>query len=221
MSSAIDRINEMLRLKHSPLALPDGSSDSFDYPAEGRRKTMCTIFLGFTSNMISSGLRESIRFLCEHNLVDCIVTSAGGVEEDLIKCLKPTYIGDFALPGKELRMKGHNRIGNLLVPNENYCAFEDWIMPIFDQCVKEAKQKPDEHWTPSKLIRRLGLEVGSCRLSVTNLAQINDKSSVCYWAAVNRIPIFCPAITDGSLGDMLYMHSFRGDMLRLDIVEVE
>ena len=25
--------------------------------------------------------------------MDCIVTSAGGVEEDLIKCLKPTYLG--------------------------------------------------------------------------------------------------------------------------------
>lgn len=29
----------------------------------------------------------------EHDLVDCIVTSAGGVEEDLIKCIKPTFVG--------------------------------------------------------------------------------------------------------------------------------
>src|SRR2546430_16488474 len=34
-------------------------------------------------------------FLAEQ--VDCIVTSAGGVEEDIIKCLSPTYIGDFVL----------------------------------------------------------------------------------------------------------------------------
>ena len=27
--------------------------------------------------------------------VDCIVTTAGGIEEDLIKCLAPTYVGDF------------------------------------------------------------------------------------------------------------------------------
>ena len=29
----------------------------------------CTIFLGFTSNLISSGVRESIRFLVQHRMV--------------------------------------------------------------------------------------------------------------------------------------------------------
>ena len=57
-------------------------------------------------------------------MVDCIVASAGGVEEDFIKCLAPTYLGDFSLPGRELRDKGINRIGNLLVPNNNYVKFE-------------------------------------------------------------------------------------------------
>ncbi len=36
-------------------------------------------------------------------------------------------------------MQGLNRIGNLLVPNENYCKFEDWIMPIFDCMLDEQK----------------------------------------------------------------------------------
>ena len=57
-------------------------------------------------------------------MVDCIVASAGGVEEDFIKCLAPTYLGDFSLPGRELRDKGINRIGNLLVRNNNYVKFE-------------------------------------------------------------------------------------------------
>ncbi|NXX78315.1 DHYS synthase, partial [Urocolius indicus] len=59
-----------------------------------------------------------------------LVTTAGGVEEDLIKCLAPTYVGDFSLRGCDLRQRGLNRIGNLLVPNDNYCKFEDWLMPI-------------------------------------------------------------------------------------------
>lgn len=69
--------------------------------------------------------------------VDVVVTTAGGVEEDLVKCLAPTYKGDFSLPGAVLRSKGLNRIGNLLVPNDNYCKFEDWIIPIFDQMLDE------------------------------------------------------------------------------------
>lgn len=69
--------------------------------------------------------------------VDVVVTTAGGIEEDLIKCLASTYKGDFYLPGAALRSKGLNRIGNLLVPNENYCKFEDWIIPIFDKMLEE------------------------------------------------------------------------------------
>lgn len=55
--------------------------------------------------------RTFLRFLVEHKMVDCIVTTAGGVEEDLIKCLAKTYVGDFHLDGRTLRDKAINRIG--------------------------------------------------------------------------------------------------------------
>ena len=171
-----------------------------------------TIFLGYTSNLISSGLRETIRWLVEHKHVSAIVTTAGGVEEDFIKCLAPTYLGSFHASGEKLRKQGMNRIGNLFVPNSNYCAFEDWVMPILDTMLTEqekAKGTDDEFaWTPSKVIARLGKE-------------INDERSVYYWAYKNNIPVFCPALTDGSLGDMLYFHTFKASpaQLRIDIVE--
>ena len=43
--------------------------------------------------------------------------------------------------GEELRRKGINRIGNLLVPNDNYCKFEDWVMPILDEMLKEQNEQ--------------------------------------------------------------------------------
>ena len=36
---------------------------------EIRRKTKCTIFFSYTSNMISSGIRETIKFLVQNKLV--------------------------------------------------------------------------------------------------------------------------------------------------------
>lgn len=65
------------------------------------------------------------------------MTSAGGVEEDIIKCIAPTFLGDFSLRGRDLRQKGLNRIGNMVVPNENYCLFEDWIQPVLDDMYRE------------------------------------------------------------------------------------
>jgi hypothetical protein len=40
------------------------------------------------------------RWLAEHKMVDVIVTTAGGIEEDFIKCMGHTYMGDFALKGE-------------------------------------------------------------------------------------------------------------------------
>jgi deoxyhypusine synthase len=171
-----------------------------------------TIFLGYTSNLISSGLRGIFRYLVEHKHVSAVVTTAGGIEEDLIKCIGDTYIGSFNATGASLREQGVNRIGNLLVPNNNYCAFEDWVVPILDQMLEEqeaSKGTEDEiNWTPSKVIHRLGKE-------------INDERSVCYWAYKNDIPIFCPALMDGSFGDMTYFHTFKSSplQLKIDIVE--
>jgi len=183
----------------------DKLDDHFEEDEFIKRRTNCTIFLGYTSNMVSSGVRDTIRYLVQHKLIDCIVTSAGGVEEDIIKCLAPTFMGDFYLKGSTLRDDGLNRIGNLLVPNDNYCKFEDWVMPILDQLLEEQKLK-EVIWSPSKVIARLGEE-------------INNADSICFWASKNHIPIFCPALTDGSLGDMIYFHSYRNPGFILDIAQ--
>ena len=134
--------------------------------AETGEKT--TIFLGYTSNLISSGLRETLRWLVQHKHVSAIVTTAGGVEEDFIKCLGKTYLADFNLDGANLRQRGMNRIGNLIVPNDNYCKFEDWLTPILDTMLAEQKET-GEVWSPSSFIRRLGKE-------------IDNEESVYYWA---------------------------------------
>lgn len=41
------------------------------------------------------------------------MTTAGGIEEDLIKCLGPVYLGDFTMSGKDLYKKGLSRSENL------------------------------------------------------------------------------------------------------------
>ncbi|GAX23714.1 deoxyhypusine synthase [Fistulifera solaris] len=223
---AIEQIREMRswRLSHEPFH--EGQDDPDLQPMEIRERIRARIFLAYTSNQISCGVRENLKFLVQHKMVDVIVTTAGGIEEDLIKCFQPTFMGDFRFSGRELRMKGINRIGNLLIPNNNYCEFEDWVSPIIEKMhdeqdaasVEWAKQvssmdsnKKEEFperflWTPSKVIHRLGKE-------------INNPDSVLYWAAMNNIPVFCPALTDGSLGDMLYFHSYKRPGFVLDIAE--
>ena len=39
--------------------------------------------------------------------------------------------------------------------------------------------------------------------------EINSEESIYYWCWKNNIPVFSPAITDGSIGDVIYFHSYR------------
>ena len=166
------------------------------------RKQKCTIYLGYTSNMVSSGLRDVFRYLVEHRFVDVIVTTAGGVEEDIIKCIKPFLLGEFTMAGKHLREQGINRVGNILIPNSRYCAFEDFFMPLLKDVAAE-QQQTTKVFSPSELIWRLG-------------EKINNKESIYYWAWKHKIPVFCPALTDGSMGDMLYFYSYENPDFKLD-----
>jgi len=119
----------MIKWRLSDEPISEDETEEYKDP-ELRKKTRCTIFLGYTSNMASCGMREYIRYLCEHKMVDVIVTTTGGIEEDIMKTMAPCYMGDFALKGKDLREQGLNRIGNLIVPNKNYSLLEAWFLPL-------------------------------------------------------------------------------------------
>jgi deoxyhypusine synthase len=204
LTQGVSEVNKMLnwRLSDEPIRPTDG--DDFAAP-EVRAKTTCTVWLGMTSNMISSGNREVVRYLAQHKLIDVIVTSAGAVEEDIMKCLKPHYVGSFDLKGTELRMRGLNRLGNLVVPNLNYVAFEEWVAPLLNKMHTEQK-KEGTVWCPSSMIERFGKE-------------INNEESVWYWCAKNGIPVFCPGLTDGAIGDMLYFHLWKRSGFVVDIAQ--
>jgi deoxyhypusine synthase len=81
----------------------------------------------------------------------------------------------------------------LLVPNDNYCLFEDWLNPIINTMTDEQVNE-GTRWTPSKFINRLGKE-------------IDNEDSVYYWAYKNNIPVYCPALTGISIKLTIYQPS--------------
>lgn len=164
-------------------------------------KEKAFIYLGYTSNMVSSGLRDIFRYLVKHKKVNIIVTTAGGIEEDIIKCLGNFILGDFGASGKELREKGINRIGNIYVPNSRYIKFEEFFQSLLEEIYQKQKII-----TASELIWKLG-------------EKINDERSICYWAWKNKIKIYCPAITDGAIGDNIYFFKYKRNDFVLDVAE--
>ncbi|MAG08408.1 deoxyhypusine synthase [Candidatus Woesearchaeota archaeon] len=166
------------------------------------KKDNAKIFLTFTSNMVTSGLRGFFAQIIKLGMANVIVTTVGGIEEDIMKASGEKFsIGGFEADDVELHEKGINRIGNILVKNESYMHFEDMIKDILGKLYKKQKR-----WTVSDMLKEIGL-------------MLNDESSILYQAAKNNVPIFCPAITDGAFGFHLYLFQQKHEDFVVDVVK--
>ncbi len=167
------------------------------------------IFLSFTSNMISSGIREIITYLVKHKMVHAIVTSAGGIEEDLIKARTGFRLGTFNAKGESLLSVGVSRIGNIYTTDEQYAYLEFLINDVFNELLKTG-----EEITPS----------GICRMAGKMLEKKDKEngykknSSYLYWAYKNNIPVFCPGLIDGTIGNIAYFIKMNNKDLKIDVL---
>ena len=146
------------------------------------------VFLTFTSNMVTSGLRGFFSQLCKLRIPNILVTTSGSIEEDIMKSLGEEFsVSSFNADDTQLHEKGENRIGNLVIRNESYMKFED-LMAKYLEKIYEKKQKI----STSELLQEIGL-------------MLDDENSILYQAAKNNIPIYCPGIADSSFGFQLFM----------------
>ncbi len=166
------------------------------------KKNSAKIFLTFTSNMVTSGLRGFFAQVVNLGMADVIVTTAGGLEEDIMKSIGEKFeIGKFEADDVELHEQGVNRVGNLLITTESYMNFESWINPVLKELYAK---KP--RWAISELLKEIGL-------------LLDDEDSILYQCAKKDIPVFCPAITDGALGFHLYLFQQDHPDFIIDVVK--
>ncbi len=166
------------------------------------KKSGAKIFLTFTSNMATSGLRGFFAQLVELGMADFIVTTVGGIEEDIIKALGEKFsLGKFHPDDIQLHEQGVNRVGNIYIRNESYAKFEEFIQPLLHKMYEKKKQ-----WSGTELMDELGKTV-------------KDKNSFMHQAAKKKVPVFCPGITDGALGFQLFMFQQEHKDFIVDIVK--
>ena len=153
------------------------------------------IIFSFTSNLGTSGLSEFIAQLTQMRFFDIMITTAGAIEEDIMKAMGEKFlITSFNADDIELHEKGHNRVGNLVITNDTYQKFEGFMRKILVELYKEGKKK----LSVSELLYEIGRKIEEHNLP-------EKEKSFIYWAYKNNIPIFCPAITDGSIGFQLFL----------------
>ncbi len=177
---------------------------------EEKNKGKLKIWMSFTGNMISSGNREIIAYLVKNKLVDGITTTAASLEEDIIKCIKPFHLGAFDIKGEFLLDESIGRIGNILVPMDRYLYFERFFNDFFRKLMEEFKGIPCTY----EVVREMGKYVKKHKLT-----RKNHEQSFVYWAAKNSIPVFCPGITDGAMGDLTTFFKRRNPKFAIDVTK--
>ena len=162
--------------------------------AKAMQKDKATIFLGFTSNVSTSGLRDIITYLVKERKVHFLVTTTGGLEEDIIKTHGKFLHGSFDADGAELRRNGVNRTGNIFIPNERYIWFEGFMSKVLEKAYSRQK-KSGKPMDSVELVKMMGAELSDSK---------KKEESFTYWAYRNNIPLLCVPLADGAIGDHLY-----------------
>ena len=173
------------------------------------KKKGLKIFISFTGNMISSGNRELITYLVKNKIVDGITTTAAGLEEDIIKSMNNFHLGSFETKGSYLLDECIGRIGNILVPAERYLYLERFLNKVFPKI--NAKAESGNVMSSHEVSKLFGEEVGR-----SSLTKNDAESSFLYWASQNKIPVFCPAINDGAIGDMAVFFRKKNKKFAID-----
>ena len=158
------------------------------------REEKASIFFGFTSNVSTCGLRDIVTYLVKNRLVHFLVTTTGGLEEDVIKTHGDFLHGSFDAEGGYLREKGVNRTGNIFIPNERYIWFEAFMKEVINSVYK--RQKATGKAVDSvEFVGEIGGALEKCK---------NHEESFTYWAHKNGIPLLCVPLADGAIGDHIY-----------------
>lgn len=167
------------------------------------RRPRCLTFLSFPAALMATGVRGVLRTLIERKLVDVVITTCGTADHDLARVWQPYYHGNFEMDDVALHRLGVNRLGNVLVPNESYgIVLEKRIQPMLKDLWRSGKRS----FSTKELLWELGRRTQS-------------QESLLWWAWRNRVPVYVPAIMDGSVGYQLWAFwqdhkDFRIDMFR-------
>ena len=166
------------------------------------KRSGAKIFLTFTSNMVTSGLRGFFAQLCRMKIPNILVTTSGSIEEDIMKAMGENFkLSSFYADDTKMHEEGENRVGNLSIRNESYMKFEDKMSEMLEKIYLKKKRI-----CVSELLREIGL-------------MLDDENSILYQAAKNNIPIYCPGIADSSFGFHLFMFSQKHKDFIVDTIQ--
>lgn len=158
----------------------------------------CKVFLGLAGAMVPGGMKDIVIDMLDAGWIDVLVTTGANLTHDLVEALGYHHMqGSSNVDDKELHKKKIDRIYDSYMPNEVYEGMEDFFGKHFDKLSTITNVK-EFLWKIGALI---------------------DKKSILHSCYKNKIPVFCPALTDSGIGLMVWGNLAKGKSINLSEFE--
>lgn len=152
-----------------------------------------TVLLGLAGPLIAAGLRQVIRDMIEHNLMDVIVSTGAILYQDIYQARGfKHYQGTPQSNDAQLRELYIDRIYDTYVDEEKFIETDEWLGRVADDL------------PPGNYSSRAYLDAVADRL--------DDPNSIVVTARKFGVPMFSPALNDSSIGIGLTDHYHRAKL---------
>lgn len=161
----------------------------------------CTIYFGQAGAMVPGGMKEIIIDMIRNHYIDVFVTTGATLTHDLVEALGYRhYQGSDKADDAKLREEKYDRMFDSYMPDEVYEGMEDFIEKNFDTLAEKETIK-DFIWELGRLLPK------------------GRNDSILRAAYEEKIPIFCPAISDSGIGLMIWGRLAKGKKIKTNAFE--
>ena len=163
-------------------------SDGLDILTKMISDEKCLKFVSFGGAVVSTGLRGIIKDMIKNKWFDVAITTCGALDHDIAKHYSHYNEGSFTMDDNELADQNIHRLGNVLVPMENYGPLIEEKMQLF---LEEEYKNGVREMTTAEICKMIGRHLG--------------EDSFLYWANKNNVSVVVPGIMDGAVGSQIWM----------------
>jgi deoxyhypusine synthase len=144
-----------------------------------------TKFFALSGAMVPAGLRNVVSRLINDEHIDVLVTTGANLVHDIIESYGSHSLGAADSDDAFLRSAGLSRIYDVFLPDEHFVKFEELMQSILPERAETVSGR--------EFLAILG-------------SQISDRHSILRAAYDQKVPIFCPAISDSMIGLQAWLH---------------
>ena len=163
-------------------------SDGLDIMTKMISDEKCLKFISFVGAVVSTGLRGIIKDMIKNKWFDVAITTCGALDHDIAKHYSHYNEGSFTMDDNELADQNIHRLGNVLVPMENYGPLIEEKMQLF---LEEEYKNGVREMTTAEICKMIGRHLG--------------EDSFLHWANKNNVSVVVPGIMDGAVGSQIWM----------------